>query len=360
MSWEGRREEPNGPEPEESNGPEPEELNGPNPEVRAQPRPGETVIPYTPAPATPPAYGGPGWRPRSTGLKEELGTHWASCGLDTEWRPLRQVLLHRPGREMEAAALNPEAALMLDTPDPARMQIQHDALAQVYREAGVVVHYVDPPALPTPNQMFCADLLAMSPQGAVLARPASETRAGEERWVARALAQAGVPILRSVAGSGAFEGADLMWLAPDQALLATGLRTNDEGAAQVAALLEWMGVTVHRTHLPPGTMHLMGQLRILDEDLAVAWPGRFPPETADLLKRLGYALHFVPNEEEARSGFALNVVTLGPRKILMPAGNPVTEAFYRKLGVECVTVEVDELGKAAGSIGCLTGVLERG
>jgi arginine deiminase len=43
----------------------------------------------------------------------------------------------------------------------------------------------------------------------------------------------------------------------------------------------------------------------------------------------------------------------------MPAGNPVSQAFYEKLGVECLTVEVGELGKAAGSIGCLTGVLER-
>jgi arginine deiminase len=28
-------------------------------------------------------------------------------------------------------------------------------------------------------------------------------------------------------------------------------------------------------------------------------------------------------------------------------------------GVECVTVDVDELAKAAGAIGCLTGVIER-
>lgn len=308
----------------------------------------------------PPAYGGPGWRPREATLAQELGTHWASCALDSEWRPLKRVLLHRPGREMEEVAKDPEAALMLEAPDPGQIQLQHDTMAQAYREAGVAVHYVDPPATPTPNQMFAADLLAMTPQGAILARPASETRAGEERWVARALGEMGVPILRSVGGGGTFEGADLMWLAPDRALLATGIRTNAEGAAQVTALLEWMGVAVHRTQLPPGTMHLMGQLRILDEELAVAWPGRLPAEAVELLEKLGFGVHFIPDEEEARRGSSLNVVTLGPRKIVMPAGNPVTAAFYQELGVECVTVEVDELGKAAGSLGCLTGVLERG
>jgi N-dimethylarginine dimethylaminohydrolase len=170
----------------------------------------------------------------------------------------------------------------------------------------------------------------------------------------------GVPILRSIAGSGAFEGADLMWLGPRKALLATGLRTSAEGAAQVAAVLEWMGVEVKGTALPPGTMHLMGQLRILDADLAVAWPGRFPHDAAEAVRAAGYELHYIPDEEEARRGYSLNVVTLGPRKILMAGGNPRTRAFYEELGVECVTVEVGELGKAAGSVGCLTGVLERG
>jgi arginine deiminase len=56
---------------------------------------------------------------------------------------------------------------------------------------------------------------------------------------------------------------------------------------------------------------------------------------------------------------ALNFVTLGPRQILMPAGNPITQAFLEDAGINCQTVEVDELIKAAGGIGCLTGILQR-
>lgn len=248
---------------------------------------------------------------------------------------------------------------MLASPDPEKMRLQHDTMAQAYREEGVAVHYVDPPVFPGPNQIFAADLLAMTPQGAILGRPASLVRAGEERWVARALGLLGIPILRSIGGRGTFEGADLMWLGKETALLATGLRTNGDGAAQVSAVLEESGIQVHRTALPPGTMHLMGQLRILDRDLAVAWPGRLPPDAADTVRNAGFQLHFLPDEEEARRGYSLNVVTLGPRRILMPAGNPVAQAYYEGLGVTCLTVDVQELGKAAGSIGCLTGVLRR-
>lgn len=307
----------------------------------------------------PPAYGGPGWQARVTTSRDELGSIWASCGLDSEWLPLKSVLLHRPGRELEAIPGDPTDSLMLDQIDPTAIPIQHDALAQVYRSHGVEVSYVQPPTIPPPNQLFAADLFVMTPEGAILGRPASAVRAGEERWVAGALSELGIPILRSVRGEGTFEGADLMWIAPDMALLAEGLRTNAEGAGQVKSTLEEMGVSVAATHLPPGTMHLMGQLRIVDRDLAIGWRGRLPEDAVRALELAGFPVVFLPDETEARRGFALNFVVLGPREILMPGGNPKTQTFYEELGISCRTVDVGEIGKAAGSIGCLTGILER-
>ena len=67
----------------------------------------------------------------------------------------------------------------------------------------------------------------------------------------------------------------------------------------------------------------------------------------------------MPEEEEASLGRAFNFVTLGPRRILMPAGNPASQAFYESLGITCVTTPTHELAKAAGAVGCLTGVLRR-
>ena len=58
-------------------------------------------------------------------------------------------------------------------------------------------------------------------------------------------------------------------------------------------------------------------------------------------------------------GFALNGVTLGPRRFLMADGNPATQAFYESLGVTCITADVSELSRASGAIGCLTGILAR-
>ncbi|CAN5377496.1 dimethylarginine dimethylaminohydrolase [soil metagenome] len=304
------------------------------------------------------AYGGPGWSPRTHSAREEMGTVWGRFGVGTEWSPLRAVLLHRPGAEL-AGASDANAALMLATPELKVAQEQHDSIAAAYSAAGVEVFYLEPSATPPPNQMFVADLMFMTPDGAIVGRPASTVRAGEERWVARRLADLGVPILRTVGGRGTFEGADAAWIDEKTVLLGRGLRTNAEGAAQVAATLHEIGVKVLQTDLPVGTMHLMGQLRFLDRDLAAVWPRRFAYSAIEALCGHGYTVLLFPDEAEAVRGQANNFVTLGPRRILMAAGNPRTQAFYEEAGVTCTTIVVDELLKAAGGIGCLTGVLER-
>jgi len=310
------------------------------------------------------AYGGPGWVGRSTCLREELGGIWAACGIDSEWAPLRAVLLHRPGPELVSAD-DPDAVQMLAPIDLGKAQAEHDAIAQAYRDQGVEVHLVAPDEAapsgpPPPNQMFVADLLFMTPEGAVLARPASTVRAGEERRVARRLADIGIPILRSLRGTATFEGADAAWLDSRTVLIGRGLRSNAEGIAQVGALLEEMGVAVIVVDLPFGTMHLMGTLRFADKNLAVGFPRRVPFAAVEALRARGFEVVFLPDEAEAEHGAALNFVTLAPRKVLMVDGNPITRAFLEAHGVESVSVPAGELRKAAGAVGCLTGVLWRG
>jgi N-dimethylarginine dimethylaminohydrolase len=303
------------------------------------------------------AYGGEGWSPRTLPHRDEIGRLWGPCGLRDEWGPLRAVLLHRPGAEL--AVPDPDAAQLLAPVDPAHAAAEHGLLADAYRDEGVEVHEVRPAGPPTPNLMFCADLFLMTPEGAIVGRPASTVRAGEERWVARRLADLGIPIVRTIGGRGTFEGADAMWLDPATVLLGRGLRTNAAGIQQVAATLGEMGVEAIAVDLPWGAMHLMGTLRIADRDLAVAWPGRLAVAVVEALRRRGYRVLFLPEAPAAERTTALNFVTLGPGRILMAEGYPVFERFFEKAGLACRTTPVAELRLAAGGIGCLTGILER-
>jgi len=305
------------------------------------------------------AYGGDNWSPRLATHQQEIGNLWASCGIDSEWRQLRSVLVHCPGAELNAARDDPDAVQMLASVDLGRAAEEHAAMVEAYRAAGVEVHHVEPMLPCLPNQMFCADLLAMTPQGAILARPASTVRAGEERQVARRLAALGIPILATLTGNAGFEGADLMWLDETTAMIGRGLRTNDAAIEQIGTLLASFGIELIAVDMPFGSMHFMGMLRIVDRDLAICWPRRTPHRCVMRLRELGYTVIF-PNLHDDQSSYrGINFVTLGPRRILMVAGLPALQAEFEKLGIECLTCPTDELSLAAGNVGCLTGVLWR-
>lgn len=304
------------------------------------------------------AYGGIEWKPRASTHQEEIGILWKSCGINSEWKRLKSVMLHPPGSEF-LDITNPNKYQMLNVLDLKLAREQHFAMADAFTRAGVAVHYVKPRDKSSPNLIFCADLFFMTPNGAILARPASTVRAGEEVYIAERLATMHIPILKTMHGSATFEGADALWINEREVLIGRGLRTNQKGIAYIKTLLEEFDIQVIQIDLPIGTMHLMGILRFLDKNLAITWPYRLAWGAVEALNNSGIRILFIPNEDESINGGAINFVTLGPREILMAAGNPITQGFLESEGIKCHTICVDELQKAAGGIGCLTGIIER-
>jgi N-dimethylarginine dimethylaminohydrolase len=305
------------------------------------------------------AYGGTKWSPRLLTHRDEMTDTWGDWGVASEIGRLRAVLLRRPGPELDAVT-DFDAMQMRADLNPDVVRAQHDALAEAYREHGVVVHYVERGRIDKPNAMFVRDLMLMTPEGAIVTRPASTVRAGEERLVSEALGRLGVPILMSVHGAGTFEGADVIWVDETLCFLAEGLRTNEEGADQVERMLREIGVQeVVRVGLPHGAMHLDGLLAIVDCDLAVVWPRRTPHKVVATLRKRGFRLIEVEDEREAQECLPMNFVALAPGEILMPAGGERMRAAYETAGVRCHEVEIGECIKAGGGIHCMTGFLKR-
>lgn len=304
------------------------------------------------------AYGGAKWSPRVRTRREEMAEIWGDWGSGSECTQLRAVLLHRPGPELDAIEDFDAMQMRADLrPDLARAQ--HDALADAYACEGVTVHYVEGYRPGKPNQLFCRDLMTMTPEGAILARPASTVRAGEERVLAETLGRLGVPVLMSVHGGGTFEGADAIWAAPDLCFVAEGLRTNRAGAEQVTWALQGIGVTVERVVLPYGAMHLDGILNFAAPDCAVVWPRRTPMNVVRVLQERGVRIVHLLDEPETHEHLPGNFVALAPNRILMPAGAPRQRAIFAEAGITCLEVEVSELIKAGGGIHCMTAFLKR-
>jgi len=306
-------------------------------------------------------HGGAGWVPRTSSLAEELGRGevWHRCGVRAEWEPLREVVLHWPGEELNFPG-PPDHQLMLARPDLDRLRHQTEGLVQCYEQAGVVVHLTRLAELPPPNFLFQRDLFWATPQGLVLARPATRQRAGEEGHMARVLANLAVPVIFHPHGHATFEGADALWLDSATVLVGCGVRTNQEALVQLRAFLGGMGIAVLEVVLPAGVQHLLGVVNFVAADLAVVNGGKMTDQLTQMLTTRGIRQIILEPDAELTAGLGMNFVTLAPRRLLMPAGCPGIRARFRGEGLEVLEAEVGEYRKAAGGIGCLTGILWRG
>jgi N-dimethylarginine dimethylaminohydrolase len=300
------------------------------------------------------------WFTVATEFSEEMNTYWGDWGVCSEFEQLRAVLLRRPGAEIEDME-DPSKWRWVDTMDPQLARAQHDEMAWVYREeAGAEVYYVDDMREDRPNAMFMRDLMFMTPEGAIVGRPAIACRRGEEKFVAKKLAELGVPIVRTITGTGVFEGACAMWVDRETVILGTGVRCNREGARQVKEVLERMGVEVIPFQIPYAHAHVDGLLNILDRDLALMFPWQTPHDVWEALRERGIEVLETPTVEEAKSGGAVNFVALEPRKILMASGNTRTKAMLEDRGVEVREIDISELRKGWGGLHCMTAFLKRG
>ncbi len=305
-------------------------------------------------------WGGGGFRPRRRSHAEELGEGrlWHRCGGRSEVTRLEEVLLNWPGEEL-CFTEDPDHHLMLDRVDLAAIRRQTAAVAAFFEERGVRAHIYRSRQPPPPNLLFMRDLFFMTPEGAVLGRPASEQRAGEERFAAEALAEIGIPILASLRGNALFEGPDVLWLDRRTAVAGVGLRTNPEGLRAVAGVLRTFGVETLRVPMPAGIQHLLGVVNLIDRDLAAIHAGKAPEELKEILRERGFELLEQPADAELTERRGMNFVTLGPRRLVMPAGCPGMRARFEAAGVEVFELEVGEYLKAGGGLGCLVGILRR-
>ena len=266
--------------------------------------------------------------------------------------------MYRPGTELEevsdAARAHWNAPLNLDI---ARKQF--DLLRETYTRHGVEVLEVSPVEKPSPNLMFVRDLFAMTRIGAILARPASDVRAGEEVIMSRFLAEHNIPVLLSVSGEGVFEGPDFVYFDTHSAFVGTGIRTNDQGARQVSLALEIQGVEVIPIQTTYGCGHLDGVLNIVGHRKAILYPTRVSYKVFETLRSRGYSLIPLPDLGEAERFMAINMVALEPDRVLIPEQCYKTREVLKEHGVGTVPLDLSELMKAGGAMHCLTGVIQR-
>jgi N-dimethylarginine dimethylaminohydrolase len=296
------------------------------------------------------------------------GRRW---GVFDDVGPLRMVLLHRPDEALlqwTPDKYDPELEAFLDRPaqrywrgdkppDLPRMQAEHDALADALRREGVEVVYVDgPPG--NPSAMYTRDTAVSVPGGAIIARMGTvgrvrgEGRRGEEAHVTRTLAALGMPILRTIHGTGLFEGGSFAFLNERAAVVGLSFRQNREAARQIAEVLAVSGVQLIEVPLTGHSLHIDGAFVMVDRDLALINTTRLPYwflEVLDEQKIRAVEVHYADNPR------VVNCLALRPGKVLLAVNNgDGTAERLRKSGVEVIALDYEECQKNGGGIHCST------
>jgi N-dimethylarginine dimethylaminohydrolase len=172
-----------------------------------------------------------------------------------------------------------------------------------------------------------------------------------------------VSVVGEIRRPGCLEGGDVVWLDARTVVVGRGYRTNDDGIRQFRELLgdtidDLIVVPLPHWRGPNDVFHLMSMLSPVDHDLAVVYSPLMPVPIREVLADRGMRFVEVPDDEFESMG--TNVLALAPRRCLMLAGNPRTQAALEAAGAEVVVYEGEQISrKGGGGPTCLTRPLAR-
>ena len=279
-------------------------------------------------------------------------------GGNSSTAPLRDVLVHRPGRAFGNAFDDP-AHGFLHPVDLVLAQREHDAFTALLADLGVRVHRLEADTS-SPDLVYTYDPLFVTDAGAVPLRPGKPNRAEEPAVMERWIAGAGIPLAGRIQAPGTIEGGDAVWLREGLLCIGRTLRTNDAGARQLAALVEadvrifdlpyWRG--------PAELVHLMSVISPVADDLAVVFRPLLPVGVWHLLEDLSFRVVDVPEEEYATLG--CNVLAVRPGVVVVAAGSPRTRRALEGAGCEAHAYPATEIGiNGSGGPTCMTRAIWR-
>lgn len=257
-------------------------------------------------------------------------------------------------------------------PDLKKAQENHDNYVKILKDEGVEVVPLNPPSPPKGLYVSAISTLWAAGSeaivingGAIIGRSAVAAKRGGEAYQAKRLMEIGCPILHTVCGMGIFERGNVKWLDPEHIMLGVGPRLNMEAVQQVEPVLRMAGVKeIHLVHLPGGILsgrwlsgkvgvfHLNLVFDMVDEELAVAYPGGIPYTTLNCLDKKRIRIIEAPEEETWNN--ACNLVATRPGRVIMMEGNEKTASELGKEGVDVVEIDFSAFKKLGGSVDCAT------
>ena len=249
-------------------------------------------------------------------------------------------------REISSAFENCQLTHLPRVPiDLERARAQHDAYEWALVELGCTVRRVDSGA-DMPDAVFVEDAAIVFREGAVIARPGAESRRGETRAVAEALARFGLSV-REIQEPGTLDGGDVLAVGRD-VFVGASRRSNPAGINQLRHIVNRLGYRV-RTVPVQNCLHLKSAVTAVAPNTLLVNRNWVSPDAFGDLRLI---------DVDADEPHAANALVVGD-VVICSAAFPKTRARLEQHGLRVKAVDVDELAKAEGGVTCCSLVFER-
>jgi len=278
--------------------------------------------------------------------------------------PLKHVLMRQPADSLRNA--DPSHWNFNHLFDPDKAIHQHKKLANLLRDHGIGISWIEDQNDGLADAMFTRDASIVTKFGAILFNMGKEIRRGEPNTHATAYDKLGIPILGRITGSGRIEGGDLIWLDHHTLVVGLGFRSNREGVRQLNEMLNPYEIQALGFDLPVWTgendcLHLMSYISPLSDKFYIAYTPLMPTAFYMLLKERGITIINSPEKDFHQSyGQNVNVLPINPTECIMIDGFPDTKAAIEATGIKVHTFSGDALCMACeGGPTCLTNIIYR-
>ena len=252
---------------------------------------------------------------------------------------LTKAIVRKPCRNFASG----ETSVDLGKPDYELALQQHEAYCRALESCGL-----DLIRLPAddryPDSTFVEDTAILTSKGAVIMRPGAPSRLGEVDHIERTLREYYSDPGR-IETPGTVDGGDICE-AGSHFFIGLSRRTNEEGAAQLARILDSLGYS-------SSLIDIRGLSNILHLKSGIAWTGDNRLVVIEALSRRKeistYELVHVNSFEE----YAANCLFINSR-VLLAAGFPGLKGQLEALGYPTSVLEMSEFQKMDGGLSCLS------
>jgi len=299
-----------------------------------------------------------------------------------EYLPLKKILMYRPGDELLSVDSNNYRDYLFKEPvDRDKLVAEYDEYIESLRNLGVEVVLLNDlfrkigwtPRFIPPNLLFMRDVMAIIEDKVVYGSMRFEIRRMEPIILQYVFKKLGWDYSIEYNYGGYFEGGDLLYLDNKTILIGYGPRTSYEYAYSLAGYINRIGLASILVPLPKFRVHLDGGMMVLDEDLVIAhipsikyYPslvihsdGEIDVITLyDYLVNDGYTIIGVKDEESMK--FGANNVVIRKNLVISYSWNKEAINSMREFGIDVISLEAEEIRKAAGGLHCLFNIIFRG